>query len=128
MSTENPLALLENDAFASILGLIDFFDLNLRRSAVKACVNMSISANSKDHIRKYVLPAIPSLSNMAKLSGNSDIEKNILDRAILCFYYIISNIKNYGIQSQDPEIYQKVMQYGLLDNLFEVIINKSIFY
>jgi len=68
MSTENPLALLENDAFASILGLIDFFDLNLRKSAVKACVNMSISANNKDYIKKFVLPAIPSLSNMTKVN------------------------------------------------------------
>jgi hypothetical protein len=67
MSTENPLALLENDAFSSILSLIDFFDLNLRKSAIKACVNMSISANNKEYIKKFIFPAIPSLTNMAKV-------------------------------------------------------------
>lgn len=133
MSTENPLAVLENDAFCSILSLIDFFDLNLRKSAVRACVNMALSASSKDYIKKFILPAIPSLTNMTKvfsiflkmfkLSGNSDIEKSILDKGILCFFYIVYNIKNYGVQNQDPEIFQKVMQYGLLDNLFEVLSN-----
>jgi len=54
------------------------------------------------------------------LSGNSEIEKNILDRGILCFYYIINNIKAYNIQTQEPDILQRVMQHGLLDNLFEV--------
>ena len=30
MSTENPVALLENDAFSNILNLIEFFELGLR--------------------------------------------------------------------------------------------------
>ena len=67
ISDVNPKALLENDAFASILGLIDFFDLNLRKSALIACVNMSTSVYRRESIKKYILPVVPSLTNMAKV-------------------------------------------------------------
>ncbi len=67
MTLENPLNLLENDAFNSILMLIDFFDSNVRKCAIKACVSMAISANNSDLIGKFITPAIPSLTNMIKV-------------------------------------------------------------
>ena len=41
MSYENPYILIEKDAFINILTFIDFFELSIRKSALKACVNMS---------------------------------------------------------------------------------------
>lgn len=122
MSFENPLALLEADAFMSILSFVDFFDLNLRKSAIKACVNMAVSANTKEYIKKLIVPAIPSLTNFSKPEGSSEVEKIILEKGILCFYYIFNNIRNYNIHTQDPQIFEKIMQYGLLNNLFDVHI------
>ena len=41
MSYENPYDLVEKNDFLNILSFIDFFDLPLRKTALKACVNMS---------------------------------------------------------------------------------------
>ena len=89
MSNENPYIILETDAFQAVLSLIDFFDLNLRKSALKACVNMSKAFNGVEQVKKFMIPALPSLANLTKYSGNSEIEKNILDLAVQCYYNII---------------------------------------
>lgn len=67
MSYENPYVLVEKKAFESILSLIDFFDMNLRKSAIIACVNMSKSSNNYDFYTKNIQPAIESLTNMTKV-------------------------------------------------------------
>ena len=71
-------------------------DLNLRKSALKACLNMSKPGTSVDFVKKYILPAVPNLTLLTKLSGGSEIEKSICDSAIQCFYYIVSGTKNYN--------------------------------
>jgi hypothetical protein len=120
MSYENPYAMIENDAFAAILSLIDFFDLNLRKSALKACVNMTKAINNMDYIKKFIIPAVPSLTCLTKLIGNTEIEKGILDQAVLCFFNIVYCVKTYNLQANNQDFYTNMIQYGLLENLFEV--------
>ncbi len=118
MSFENPYAMIENDSFSAVLSLIDFFDLNLRKSALKACVNMTRVINNMDYIKKFIIPAIPSLTSLTKFIGNSEIEKTILDQAVLCFYNIVYCIKTYNLITQTQNFYTTLIMYGLLENLF----------
>ena len=37
---------------------------------MKACVNMSRGINSLDLIKKFYIPAIPNISNLAKVNSN----------------------------------------------------------
>ena len=67
MSYENAYVLAEKKAFVAILSLIDFFDMNLRKSAIIACVNMSRTATNYEFFIKFIQPAIPSLTNLTKV-------------------------------------------------------------
>jgi hypothetical protein len=80
------------------------------------------------YIRRYetlqdkILPAIPSLTTMTKFSLNmSELDKTILDKSILSFYNIFNCIKSYKLCEVDKQIVEKVTQYGLLDNLIEIL-------
>ena len=122
MSYENPYVLVEKNAFLNILSFIDFFDLPLRKTALKACVNMSKRGNSFEYYKNHIESAIPNLTNLAKLSGNSDIEKNIVDLAIQCFYNIIFGIKNFGYSMNFNNFCNNIIKYGLLNVLLENFI------
>ncbi len=56
-----------------------------------------------------------------KYFGNSEVEKFILDKSIVCFYNIINSIKNFNFHSQDKKILINLIQYGFLNNLFDVL-------
>jgi hypothetical protein len=123
MSYENPYLILEMDAFQGVLSLIDFFDLNLRKSALKACVNMSKSFNGLEQIKKFVFPALPSLANLTKYTGNSELEKNVLDLAVQCYYNVLNYIKIYNISGVNENICNSLIQGGFLQNMFELFVN-----
>lgn len=121
MSLENPFALLECDAFCSVLNLIDFFDLSLKKSALKACINMTLSISSYDIYNKFIFPAVPSLTGLTKFNQN-DSDHSVSSSAILCFFYIFSNIKAYNLYTNDNKIEMNILQWGVLDNLYEIAI------
>jgi len=123
MSYENPYLILEMDAFQGVLSLIDFFDLNLRKSALKACVNMSKSFSGLEQIKKFVFPALPSLANLTKYTGNSEIEKNILDAAVQCYFNVLNYIKIYNISGINENVCNSLIQGGFLQNMFELFVN-----
>ena len=49
------------------------------------------------------------------------MEKFILDKSILCFYNIITSIKIYNFQNKDKKVLLNLIQYGFLNNLFDVL-------
>ena len=55
------------------------------------------------------------------MNGNTEIEKFILDQSILCFYNVIYSIRTYNLSKNELGIYNQLIQYGILDNLFEVL-------
>lgn len=55
------------------------------------------------------------------MNGNTEIEKFILDQSILCFYNVIYSIRTYNLSKNEMGIYNQLIQYGILDNLFEVL-------
>jgi len=118
-----PEFLIENDAFNSILCLIEFFDLNLRKYAIKVCLRLSKHIKNFIIFKDFILPAIPNLTNLTKFSGNSELEKFILDSAIGCFYNILKTIKMNKLEKNNKEIFQQLNQQGLVQNLFEVVLN-----
>jgi len=122
MSYENPYIMIENDAFASLLNLIEFCDLSLRKIALKACVNMTNCINNQEFIRKFIMPSIPNLSNLARFSGESELEKNILDLSVQCIYNIILAIKNYNLNSNMNSFYKVISEHGILENLYEIFL------
>ena len=122
MSYENPYVLVEKNAFLNILSFIDFFDLPLRKTALKACVNMSKKGNGFEYYKNHIEGAIPNLTNLSKLNGNSDIEKSIVDLAIQCFYNIINGIKNYGYSLNHNNFCNDIIKYNLLTVLLDNFI------
>ena len=123
LSQENPYVLLEEEAFNAVLSLIDFFDLSLKKSAVKACLYMSKSISSNDQLIKLILPAIPSLTNMTKFNASSELEKSILDTCLQIFYSIFLAIKNYSTEPNNNDIIQSIISHGLIDTLIDVFNN-----
>jgi hypothetical protein len=121
MSLENPYALLECDAFCSVLNLIDFFDFNLKKSALKSCINMTLSISSYDVYNKFIFPAIPSLTGLTKFNHN-DTDHSVTSSAVLCFFYIFSNIKAYNLYKGEGKIEMNILQWGVIDNLYEIAI------
>lgn len=122
MSYENTFSLVEKDAFITVLSFIDFFDLNLRKSALKACLNMSKIGNNIDHVKKHILPATQNLTSLTKLTGNTEMEKGLVDLAIQCFYHIVSGTRNYNYSVDLNDFCKELTQYGLLSNLFEIFL------
>lgn len=120
MSLENPYVLLEENAFLAILTIIDFFDLSLKKSAVKSCFYMTKSVNSYDHLKNFILPAIPCLTSITKFNGSTDIEKQILDICLQIFYYIFVGVKTYGSNTSNNEIIHLIISHGLIDCLMDV--------
>ena len=122
MSHENPYIMIENDAFSSLLSLMEFCDLGLRKIALKACVNMTNCINNQDFIKKFIMPSIPSLSNLIRYSGDSELEKVLLDLSVQCFYNIIISIKNYNLNTNMTSFYKVVSDNGILENLYDVFL------
>lgn len=122
MSYENTFSLVEKDAFITVLAFIDFFDFNLRKSALKACLNMSKIGNNIDHVKKHILPAAQNLTSLTKLTGNTEIEKSLIDLAIQCFYHIVSGTRNYNYSVDLNDFCKELTQYGLLSNLFDIFL------
>ena len=122
MSYENPYILIEKGAFISVLSFIDFFELSTRKSALKACVNMSKVGNNIDYIKNYILNAIPNLTILSKLNGNSEIEKNIVDLAIQSIYNILNGVRNYNYSMDFSNFCDDIIKDGLLNVLMDNLI------
>lgn len=122
MSQENPYIMIENDAFSSLLNLIEFCDLSLRKTALKACVNMTNCINNQDFIKKFIMPSISHLSNLARFSGESELEKVILDLSVQCIYNIIIAIKNYNLNNNMISFYKAISENGILENLYDIFL------
>lgn len=122
MSYENPYIMIENDAFSSLLNLIEFCDLSLRKVALKACVNMTNCINNQEFIRKFIMPSIPNLSNLARFSGESELERTILDLSVQCIYNIILAIKNYNLNNNMTSFYKVISEHGILENLYDIFL------
>lgn len=100
---------------------VDFFDSNIKKYVINSCYNMTRYTKKWEIFQKAILPGLPSLTSMTKLYGNSELDKSILDKAILSFYNILQGIKNYKLYTQDESIWETVIQYGLADNLLEIL-------
>ena len=139
MSIETPFILLENNAFVSVLNLIDFFDLSLKKSAINACYYMIKSVSTIEPIIKYILPAIPTLSLILKFDCSSDIEKQILESILKIFSHLLiitksyysandnlssenSKLNNYDISVTEKvkNIVNCVLSNGIIDVLIDV--------
>jgi hypothetical protein len=108
----------------SILLFIDFFDLNIKKYVIKICLNMTKYTRTVDTFNNFILPAIPSLTLLTKLSGNSnsELDKFILDNAIQCFYNLAILTKSYSHNSS-TSVLSQIIKDGLFGNLFEIMNN-----
>ena len=120
MSYEIVSYLIRKNAFVNILTFLDFFDLNLRKIVLKACLNMVKYDNTLDDIILFFIPGIPALTSLTKLSGNSELEKSILTLAVQCFYYLILGVKRNSYSKELNWLCNEICKYGLLDNLYEL--------
>lgn len=75
-----------------------------------------------DTFNKFILPGLPSLRNLIKYTGNSEIEKFILDRCIFCICILVKNTSSYLYKECEKLNQVKVLiNDSLIENLFEVI-------
>jgi hypothetical protein len=122
LSLECPYNILEADGFNAILSLIDFFDNNLRKSALKSCLNMVRCVNSLDCLNKNVLPSMPALTQLCKLSDTNETSKQIQELAINVVYYIFAVLKSLNSYHQCKDTLKSVLAYGVLESL-SLILN-----
>ena len=118
ISYENSYSLLENNAFISLLNLIDFLGENQRKSVMKTCLNMSINITSYKSFNNYILQAMNILSDLTKYNENDVTTTNT---AILIYYNIIVNIKKNNMIFSNPEIEKEIYNYKFLENFCEII-------
>ena len=62
ISYENAQILLENNAFESLLNIMDFLPFNFRKSFLKACLNMAANTTNFEVYSKFIQPSIPTLT------------------------------------------------------------------
>jgi hypothetical protein len=118
ISYENSYSLLENNAFISLLNLIDFLGENQRKSVMKTCLNMSINISSYKSFNNYILQAMNILSDLTKYNENDVVTTNT---AILIYYNIIVNIKKNNMIISNPEIEKEIYNYKFLENFCEIV-------
>ncbi len=118
ISYENSYSLLENNAFISLLNLIDFLSENQRKSVMKTCLNMSINISSYKSFNNYILQAMNILSDLTKYNENDVVTTNT---AILIYYNIIVNIKKNNMIISNPEIEKEIYNYKFLENFCEIV-------
>jgi hypothetical protein len=123
IANEIPFILLEHNAFSSILNFIDFFDLNIRKYAVRICQTLTKHVKNNIIFKKNIQAGLSNLTNLTKFCGISDLEKYILDASINCFYCLLRNIKNYKIYENNKNIYSELTENGLIINLLETLVN-----
>jgi hypothetical protein len=100
---------------------VDFFDLNTKKIVVQSCYNMTKYIRNIQTFRNCIEPGIQQLTSLTKYTGNTEIEKQILNQSILCFYNIFYSIKVYKLFLSDDKIWEKVNQYGVFDNLTQIL-------
>lgn len=121
ISNENCQYLLDSDAFCSILIFIDFFDGNTRKYVIDCCLRMTKHLRKYEILKEKIIPGLQNLTSFTKLNCQNELEKYIFEKAILCFYNILTGIKNNKLNSNCATIWEEVIQFGLLENLIEVL-------
>lgn len=123
IAKEIPLILLEHNTFSSILNFIDFFDLNIRKYAVRICLTLSKYVRNNIIFKTNIQPGLLNLTNLTKFCGTGELEKYILDNSINCFYYLLRNIKINKISEANKNIYFELTENGLIINLLDSLVN-----
>jgi hypothetical protein len=69
--------------------------------------------------KSSIEPGLIYLSNICKINGSTDLEKIIQEKAILCFWYLLNNAKNYNLFAQNEKIFEEIIQFNLINILIE---------
>ena len=121
LSLECPYSIIEADGFNSILSLIDFFDMNMRKLAVRSCLNMSRCITNNDLLTKNIFPSIPTLTMLLKNNEDTKMQENVLT----IFLNIFSSIKVFNIHSQNKKVILDILNYGLTEYLITILTSYS---
>ncbi len=118
ISFENSYALIENNAFISLLNIIDFLGEGQRKSVMKACSNMSMNISSVRVFKSFIQPSLEILASLTKYNDN-DIQTT--NTAILIFYYIVNNMTVNSCFKSNPEIITEIGKYCFIENCCEIL-------
>ena len=118
ISFENNYILIENNAFISLLNIIDFLGEAQRKSVMKACLNMVMNISSVRVFKSYIQPSLEILASLTKFNEN-DIQTT--NTAILIFYYIVNNMSINSCFKTNPEIIGEIGKYCFIENCCEIL-------
>ena len=122
ISLNNAILLLENNAFFTLLNIIDFLGKNQRESVIKCCLNISFNVLNYKQYDVYIKPASNILSNLIQYrEGITDAK--ILEKIIDIYFNIVNNlkanIKNEMAYSNQLE--SELIKYNYFENFYDIL-------
>ena len=118
ISFENSFLLLENNAFLSLLNVIDFLAFGQRKSIMKTCLNISANSITSKQFDLYIKPALEQLCSLTKFSEDNSY---INEKAILIFHNIIIVLNQGFYFNNNPELEAEISKYSFMNNLCEIL-------
>ena len=122
ISLNNAILLLENNAFFTLLNIIDFLGKNQRESVIKCCLNISFNVLNYKQYDVYIKPASNILSNLIQYrEGITDAK--MLEKIIDIYFNIVNNlkanIKNEMAYSNQLEF--ELIKYNYFENFYDIL-------
>ena len=122
ISLNNAILLLENNAFFTLLNIIDFLGKNQRESVIKCCLNISFNVLNYKQYDVYIKPASNILSNLIQYrEGITDAK--MLEKIIDIYFNIVNNlkanIKNEMAYSNQLE--SELIKYNYFENFYDIL-------
>lgn len=124
---ECPYVVLENEGFSAILSLIEFFDYNLRKSAIISCYHMSKCITGYNMLKKNIIPSIPNINSLIKINDSLEISKVIQEYALLTFLNILASIKVNNNNELCKALVNNILSFGIIDNIMNIFLNSNKF-
>ena len=118
ISFENSFLLLENNAFISLLNVIDFLAFAQQKSIMKTCQNISVNTITSKQFDLYIKPALGQLCSLTKFTEHNSY---INEKAIMIYHNIIVLLNQGFYFNNNPELEEEISKYNFMDNFCEIL-------
>ena len=122
ISLNNAILLLENNAFFTLLNIIDFLGKNQRESVIKCCLNISFNVLNYKQYDVYIKPASNILSNLIQYrEGITDAK--ILEKIIDIYFNIVNNLKANMKEEMaySNQLESELIKYNYFENFYDIL-------
>ena len=118
ISYNHSFLLLENNAFPSLINIINNLGFPQRKSIMKTCLNISANTITYKQFDHYIKPAMEKLCHLTKFDqDNSYVNK----KAIFVYYNIILALNKGYHFNDNPELENEISKYNFMDHFCEIL-------